>query len=163
MGGPHSGPYREWDVMGQFRFELEALLTYRRHQLDQCRRLMAEVFADQQSCQEERAERARERFQLEDDIRQQSLSGMVDVSRMASQRYYLTQLDVQSQQLLAREARIAQQLELCRQAVLQADRAVKALEQLREKRLHEFQQVESKREQRELEESWTATRYSGNP
>ncbi len=147
--------------MGQFRFELEALLTYRRHQLEQCRRLMAEVLADQQACQAERAEWARERTQLEGDIRQQSLAGRVDISRMAAQRYYLTQLDVQSLQLQARETRIVQQLELCRQAVLQADRAVRALEQLREKRQHDFQQAEFKREQRELEESWTAIRYIG--
>ncbi|MCA8983123.1 MAG: hypothetical protein R3C12_11280 [Planctomycetaceae bacterium] len=141
--------------MIRFRFELEALLTYRQHQLDQCRQLLAEVLAEQATCQDQRAELRAERESVESELRQRSESGRIDISHAAASRYYMTQLDVQQRGLDLQEQRILQQLDLCRQAVVQADKAVKALEKLRDKRLLVHQQQARKREELELHESWS--------
>lgn len=141
--------------MTRFRFELEALLTYRQHQLDQCRQLLAEVLAEQSACQDQRAEIRAERESVESELRQRSVSGRIDVSHAAASRYYMTQLDVRQRGLDLREQRILQQLDLCRQAVVQADKAVKALEKLRDKRLLVHQQQARKREELELHEAWS--------
>jgi len=143
--------------MAIFRFELEALLAYRRHQLDQCRQLMAEVLADHQQFVDQQTEIAEDRAAMLEQIREDSVFGQVDIRRAAASRYYVSQLDGQKRALAAQLNRTEQQLELCRQAVQQADAAVKVLEKLKEKRFKVFQQKELAREELMLNESWAAS------
>lgn len=143
--------------MAVFRFELEALLSYRRHQLDQCRQLMAEVLADRQHVLDRQAEIGAERGDVMDDIRSVGETGQVDIRKAAASRYYLSQLDGETRALSAQLGRTDQQLELCRQAVQQADAAVKVIEKLKENRFRQFQQKELKHEELALNEAWAAT------
>lgn len=146
--------------MPDFRFELDALLKYRRHQLDQCRQLMAEVLADQSAHEQQQSELNEEREQTVNDVRQKIDAGKINISSQASYRYYMAQLDGQLRQVSAQIARTNQQLELCRRAVMQADMAVKALEQLREKRKTRHQQKELKQEEQQLQELWLNQKIS---
>lgn len=140
--------------MPDFRFELEALLKYRRHQLDQCRQLMSEVLSDQMANEQQKSELNLEREQIAEEVRHKIDSGKINISSQASSRYYMAQLDGQLRQVSAQIDRTNHQLELCRRAVIQADMAVKALEQLREKRKTRHLQKELKQEEQQLQELW---------
>ncbi len=148
--------------MPDFRFELESLLSYRRHQLDQCRQLMAEILADQSRCHQQKDELKTERESVITQIREKNTGTGINIQTLAASRYYMAQLDGQSRGLDQQLARTAQQLELCRRAVLQADMAVKALEQLREKRFQKYCQQEIKREELMLQESWLASSHQNS-
>lgn len=144
--------------MAGFHFELEALLRYREHQRDQCRQLMASVLEDQSHCEQQISELLAEREQISQSLRESQAGGTLNIAGISSARFYQTQLDSQKRGIDLQLIRIGQQLDLCRQALRQADSAVKALEQLREKRLRAYQHKQMQQEQIQLQEAWTATR-----
>lgn len=146
--------------MSQFQFKLESLLKYRILRRDECRRLMgeimqhdAELVADQQRLTADRG------MQLEE-MRHLGTSGAVNIDASAARRFYAGQLTGSIKEIDRRREMVAEQLNLCRQALVKADQDVKALEKLKEKQELEFRQAWEKRQQYELEESWSATHFS---
>jgi flagellar biosynthesis chaperone FliJ len=67
-------------------------------------------------------------------------------------------LSAEIQGLALRRREVAEQVSLCRKALVKADQGVKVLEQLRERQLREFERAEEHREAREREEIWQAGR-----
>ena len=143
-----------------YRFELAALLRYREHQRDQCRQLLGEVQQDLADCTAEADGLLADRADLLTALRSRNASGVLDISAVSARRYELSQLDGQQRILQAKRDRIEQQLQLCRLALQQADAAVKTLESLREKREMLYRQQELKRVELEVQETWSATRFS---
>lgn len=139
-----------------FKFRLESLLTYRRFQLDQCRQLMAEVMRDRANCEESMESLRGERELSLETIRNENSSGQVNIRRMASLRYDVSQLDQNTRELMSHFQRYEHQLQLCRQAVQQADAAVKALERLKEKQHKVDGAKQLKKSEIELQDAWAA-------
>ncbi|MCG6154508.1 flagellar FliJ family protein [Rubinisphaera margarita] len=139
-----------------FQFRLESLLKYRRHQLDQCRQLMADVLRDQETCTASLQDLDDDRTETLEQMRTASLSGSINVRKLASIRYDVAQIDEHKLRLRADHSRYEKQLELCRQAVQQADAAVKSLERLRDKQLQQHDHKEARKTEISLQDAWAS-------
>ena len=140
--------------MKKFNFRFDKLLEYRRSRRDLCRQLLAQLLADQSRLVTRRKSLERQRFDLLDELRGIGRHGAVDVDRSASRRYYAGQL-VGEIRLAERNLELlGGQLQLCRGALTEADRDVKVLEKLQERRLAEYRYESERRSAREMEEAW---------
>lgn len=142
--------------MPRFAFPLDSVLEYRRSRRDMCRQLMARVLAD------DRELAARERQLLEqrgaqlDEIRALDRGERVDIDRSMARRFHAARLHGELRALARNRQVLAGQLELCRKALVEADRDVKALEKLRARREAEHRAEHERRTNREMEEAWMA-------
>ena len=144
--------------MKTFAFKFEPVLKLRRYRRDVCRQLLAQVLADdaQLVSQRQRLEFARER-QL-DELRALSEGGVVDISGAAARRYHSGQLAGEIRAVEYRREVVAQQIALCRQALVRADQDVKALEKIGEKQRREYEDEQDRLGARELEDVWSSAR-----
>ena len=114
--------------------------------------------ADDRELMAQRESLGRQRLNQLDELRLFSRQGVLDVDRSASRRYFASQL-IETIHLVEHNQEILTgQLELCRQALVEADREVKGLEKLQEKQLAKHRYEQEHRTNRELEESWLSTR-----
>lgn len=140
--------------MKKFQFRLASLFTLREQERDLCRQLLGEALRQLEEIEMRRRDLEGQReFQIQE-LRQIGRPGELRVDGAAARRVYAGQLvtwliQVEQQRILAEN-----QVELCRQALVRADQQVKALENLRDKQLAEFQFDAERREARELEEAW---------
>ncbi|MBL4883867.1 MAG: flagellar FliJ family protein [Planctomycetaceae bacterium] len=148
--------------MARFKFELDSLLKYRKHQRDQCRQLLGSILEQETASLNEIQSTQQEREQVSEEIRVESAQGAVDVQFNASRRFYQSQLDLNIRQVQMQLEQVREQIVLCRKALQQADAAVKALEQLREKRLQKHEYHEAKRLEVEMQDAWSAIQQIGN-
>jgi flagellar export protein FliJ len=143
--------------MAHFHFRLASLLQYRENLRDQCRQILAQwlqrdadLAAEQQRLEQERE------LQLAEMSAEQVQQTKLQVDKLVSRRYRAGQLSAELSALAQRRSELAEQIALCRKALLKADQGVKALEQLAEKQRAEFRYAEERREAREREEIWQA-------
>jgi flagellar protein FliJ len=139
-----------------FVFPLAALLKYRKNRRDHCQRLLAQVLADEAKLVAQRDKFLFERQRQFEEIRNLSRSGKVSVEGTSSRRYHSIRLLAQVRGVDERRHLIAQQLQLCRQALCKADAEVKVLERLEEKQLATFLYHAERRAQHEREDAWVA-------
>lgn len=144
--------------MRPFVFKLQALLKFRRHRREMVERIMAQVQADERRLAEQRDDIHRSRAGQLDELRALVQQGAINVDRAAAIRYYATQLTIDSHLVERQRLVVAEQLALCRQALMKADQEVKVLEKLEEKRRNEFQHEQERKAARDLEEAWLAVR-----
>ncbi|VAX39813.1 hypothetical protein MNBD_PLANCTO02-2797 [hydrothermal vent metagenome] len=142
--------------MALFKFRLQSLLNYRQNRRDQCRMLLAAVLAEDQKMIDQKAEFQQNRLETLEEIKRGGNQGAVDVDGISARRFHSTQLTIYMMGIDQQRTFIARQIELCRQALIQADQDVKVLEQLKEKQQTEFQALQNKKEDRQREESWSA-------
>jgi flagellar protein FliJ len=146
--------------MPRFRFRLQTLRRLRELTRDELRVRLAEAFHAEQILAEQRAAVAAEAVALVETRRRTMLDGSMDVTRLLeSQRYQLT-LEAQARVLGEQAARLAEEVELRRNAVVEADREVRVLEKLRERRLVQHHVAEQAAEGKRLDEI-AATRWEG--
>lgn len=141
------------------KFRLQSLLRYRTHQRDLCRMYLAEVLLAQRKLQQLREELEQERELQWQEGADLSRGGRVSIERLKARRYHVGHLQMQLKQNSLEQQLVAEQLELCRQALIQADQKVRALEKLREKQQAEWQAEQIKRETRQVEEAWQALNF----
>ena len=144
--------------MKTFAFKFEPVLKLRRYRRDLCRQLLAQVLADdaQLVSQRQSMESARQHQLAE--LRSLSEGGVVDISGAASRRYYIGQLAGEIRAVEHRREVVAQQIALCRQALVRADQDVKALEKIGEKQRREYEDEQDRLGARELEDVWSSAR-----
>jgi flagellar protein FliJ len=145
-------------TVSRFTFEYDPLLRLRRHRRDLVRQVLAGVLADlaREEATHHGLETTRER-QL-DELRRIGAGGAMDVDGAAARRFHVGVLLGEMRRVEARRRTVEGQIELCRRALVEADRDVRVLERLRERRLGEHRAVADRREQHELEETWMAIR-----
>lgn len=147
--------------MGQFRFQFDALLRLRRHKRDLCRQLLAQVFASDQELLNRRARVEADRNEVLDQLRGLGGAGQtVDIDRAAARRFHSGQLLVELRLIDRNRDLVAQQIRLCREALIKADQDVRVLEKLQEKQRAEFLYQQERRAARELEEAWLSSRIA---
>jgi flagellar export protein FliJ len=144
--------------MPKFTFSLTSLLTYRRHRRELCRQLLAEVLADDLRLRAEQEELRHEHGELLDELRDLGRGGGFDVDRAAARRYYAALVSRRIDASMERRQLVANQLHLCRQALVKADGEVRTLERLEETRRSEFRAEHERRAALELEDIWNARR-----
>jgi len=145
-----------------FVFSLSALLKFRKNRRDHCRRLLAQILADEAGLVSERVKLLTQRAREFEEIRGLSRRGRVSVDGTAARRYHSLQL-LGGVRIIDEKRRLtAQQLQLCRQALSKADAEVKVLERLEEKQRAAFLYRADRRAQHELEDAWMARRLLEN-
>jgi len=149
--------------MPTFTFQLEAVLRYRRNVRDLRRQVLAQVFEAQQTLVHERQNLHRRREQQIAQIREYAGPGEVDIDRTASRRYFTGQLTMQLALNDRNRQLVARQVELCRKQLIEANRDVKVLEELKDRRYAEHIYRQEQIERRELEEGWQAAQSTEAP
>src|SRR5438552_1327276 len=124
--------------MARFQFRLAALLKYRESLRDRCRQALAQLQRQdaELAAEQERISDERER-QLEE-MRQAQFAGRIEVEKLTSRRYHSGQLTNEIHRVVQKRQELAQQLTLCRQALIKADQGVKVLEKLSERQLSDY-------------------------
>lgn len=143
--------------MKKFRFQLETLLTLRRRARDKCRQALGEMLGQEAQLVARRAETESERQRQIDELRALGGGGgEVDVDASAARRHYAVQLTGSLAELDAKRAVVAGEIDVRRQALVRADQAVRALENLAERRKAEFVLDQERAEAQEIEQAWQA-------
>jgi flagellar export protein FliJ len=147
----------------KFQFKLETLLNMRRGRRNQCRQVLAEVLRRDAELAAEMERVVQERLGQLQELRDLNSSRELNIDATSARRYFAGQLTSEIAGLDRRRNIVAAQLEFCRQTLVKADQDVKALENLKDKQLTEFSQLQERRAQRELEDSWSAAHWDEVP
>jgi len=138
--------------MSSFHFRLETLLRSRLADRDQRRGELAKAQRAEDTLLAQADALAREQAQTQELSRKLAAPGAADVDRLiASHRYELV-LRTKAQQLAGQIEQVRAEVERRRQVLVEADRAVRVLEKLREKQQAAHNLREDKREQKQLDE-----------
>lgn len=142
--------------MKNFKFRLAPLLTLRENERDLRRQALGEALRREEELKQARKQLERERGLQLEEFRLLGQPGTVNVDQASTRRVYAGQLvgwilDIERERIAA-----SQNVEQCRQALVQADQQVQALEKLRDKQLAEFKLNDERRTARDLEEAWQA-------
>jgi flagellar FliJ protein len=148
--------------MPRFRFRLQTLQRLRETTRDELRARLAEAYEAERILADQRAAVAAETAALADVQRRLMADGALDVTRLLDGQRYQRLLEAQSRTLAEQAARLAEEVETRRQAVVEADRQVRILEKLRERRLRQHQDAEQAAEARRLDEI-AVTRWEAAP
>lgn len=142
--------------MKKFEFKLKSVLKLRQYRRDLCRQLLAQILSDDAALIAERQRHERNRQVQLEELKAIGASGSVNVDRTSARRYFCGQLTVAMRIVDQRREIVAQQLEMCRKALIRADQEVKSLEKVEETQRAEFQYENEKSAARELEDAWMA-------
>jgi flagellar export protein FliJ len=141
----------------KFSFKLNPLLKLRQNQRDMCRQLLADVLRHDDDLVARRRQTENERSTQIEELRALGSGDRdLDVDATSARRFYAGQLSGDLGEIDGQRVVLAGQIDLCRQALVRADQAVKSLERLAEKQQEEFVLHEERRETRVLEETWQA-------
>ncbi|MEX2091762.1 MAG: flagellar FliJ family protein [Pirellulales bacterium] len=138
--------------MSKYRFRLETLEKLRIAQRDQHRAALADGYHAEQILTDQRAALAAEAAALRESQRVVLASPRLDVNQLVEAQRYDMVLHAQQQQLKDQAARLAVEVERRRLAVVEADRAVRVLDKLDERRRAEHRKQQERLEHRLLDE-----------
>jgi flagellar export protein FliJ len=144
-----------------FRFRLQSLLNYREHRRDLCRQRLADVLAEDAELIRQREAVLAARGELLNQLQALQQQPRLEVDPMAARRYHAGQLAAEAARLQQSREQLAVRIAQCRQELIQADQAVKVLEQLADKQRQEAADDQERRESREREEIWQAGQLTG--
>jgi len=138
--------------MATFTFRLAALLRLRESRRDECRAALAETYRSDEALEKQLDGLGRELDALRKFCRLKISPGTVEIDRLVeAQRYELV---TRAQQRLVAQQRqtVAAEIELRRQALVEADREVRVLEKLRQRQAERHRGEEERHEAKRLEE-----------
>lgn len=138
--------------MSKYRFRLETLEKLRIAQRDQHRAALADGFRAEQILADQRAALALEAAALREAQRAALASPLLDVNQLVEAQRYDMVLHAQQQLLKDQAARLAVEVERRRLALVEADRAVRVLDKLDERRRAEHRKQQERSEHRLLDE-----------
>jgi flagellar export protein FliJ len=138
--------------MSKYRFRLETLRKLRAVHRDEQRSTLADAYRAEQVLADRRAELAGEQTELRD-LQRTALTGAhLDVNRLVEAQRYEMVLKANEQHLAEQSQRLAVEVERRRQAVVEADRAVRVLELLEARQRREHLRQQQRLEVKELDE-----------
>lgn len=140
--------------MSQFKFNLQAVLVQKQAHEDRCQQELAKVLRQRMIM----LDQLRQMQQTITDSKQQlrqGLVGSVDLERTAQFARYSGQVHQRAREFVVNLAMVEGKVEQARGRLLQATRARKALEQLRQRRYRQWQVEQERREQAVLDELGT--------
>lgn len=138
--------------MTRFRFRLETLLKVRRQQRDVRREALAKAIRAEEIVADRIAEVETEIAKAQDAQRNGLETGtQVNVDRLLNQGRHELTLRAKRQDLQQQKQQIAEERDRRQAALVEADRAVKVLEKLKEKLAMRFRRQQEKEESRQLD------------
>ncbi len=138
--------------MARFRFRLNTLRRLREMHRDEQRSRLATAYEAERILQEQRDGLAVESTELAKTQRELMTRGRVDVNELLTAQRYQLALDAQSRTLAAQAAKLAEEVERRRMAVMEADREVRVLDKLEERQLQQHREAASRAETKLLDE-----------
>jgi len=147
--------------MAQFRFRLQTLRRLREIHRDEQRSRLATAFEAERILDEQRAALAEEGAGLADSQRQLMRQGAVDVNLLLSGQRYQLALEAQARALSDQAAKLAEEVERRRQALVEADREVRVLDKLEERQRLQHRTTAERADAKRLDEV-AATRWEAS-
>jgi len=138
--------------MAQFQFRLESLKKLREAERQQRRIELAEAFHAESLLRQHASQLEQDLREIEKRSRVISSPGRVQVDQILDTHRYKLMLKSQVMVLSQKEAQLQTEIERRRAALAVADRDVRVLEKLRERKREEHAAAEFKRELRQLDE-----------
>jgi flagellar export protein FliJ len=138
--------------MPKYRFRLETLRKVREARRAQQRAALAEAFRAEQVLASNRAELEAEAATLREVRRSAAAGRYLDVTRMLEAQRYELLLKARGQELAKQAALLAAETERRRQALVEADREVRVLELLDERKRREHDRRKQRIEVKQLDE-----------
>jgi flagellar export protein FliJ len=139
-------------TMRQFTFRLETVLKLREQEREDRKRDLQQAYAARDILSQQQNALEMERKNLDATLRKSLLQGNIDADHMLACRRYETVLNAQRDYLVQQLAAIDAEIEKRQQALVEANRAVRILELLREKQRADHEKHEKSREIKELDE-----------
>jgi flagellar export protein FliJ len=131
---------------------LETLLKLRRSTRDSCRIALATAREAQSALEQKEQDLAQQQSALVRQRREASRQGAVDVDCLLHTHRYEAVLRAQQAVVRQQARQLAEETELRRQRLSEADRQVRVLERLSEKQYAKFRHDQGKYEMKELDE-----------
>jgi len=138
--------------MAKFRFRLETLLRMRIADRDQCRAQLAEVLEAEQRLKDQIDEIQTDMKSQNDWTRERLGTGQLNIDLLTAGQRELIHLKTLQQDKIALMQQLIPHIQQRRQALVDADHAVKTLEKLKESRAEEHAQHEMRIESRQMDE-----------
>jgi flagellar FliJ protein len=138
--------------MAQFEFALEALLTQRQQVEQNRQRELARAQVTMREAEDELRQLDQAMQTSLADIRQNRLTGKLDLGFLAAYRRYVASVQRKGTTMVQKMALIQRQIDTARQALNEAAKQRKIMEKLREKHLERWRFEESRKEAAELDE-----------
>lgn len=138
--------------MASFQFRLESVLKVRQADRQQRQLELAEALQAQDVVRRQVAQLEREHRELDEHCRSNMRPGAIDVDRLRDVQRYRILLASRLRTLELKVGQLAAEVERRRQILVEADRQVRVLEQLRARKREEFEVAELRREVLTLDE-----------
>ena len=138
--------------MSKYRFRLETLHKLRVALRDQQRAALADGYRAEQILAQRRESLAAEVSELRDMQRAALAAPYMDVNQLVEAQRYEMLLHAQGQQLAEQASRLEVEVERRRLALVEADRAVRVLDKLDERRRAEHRRQQDRWENKQLDE-----------
>lgn len=139
--------------MKRFQFRLESLLRLRRHERDLRRQELGQVVQAVSTLERQKLGIERRRHAELMLLRETTGPGSLDVDRILDARRFVGLLQARSRMAESQREALEQEIEQRRAATVEADRAVRALEKLRQRRWLRHRQDAQREENRQLDEA----------
>ena len=138
--------------MATFKFRMQTILRLRMNDRDQRRAELAEALEAERLLSERIGQLQREIEQVKQQMRKATEPGVLNVDQLLNSHRYELLLMAHLKTWEQQRSQLSAEVERRRMALVEADRQVKVVEKLRERRLTEFQQQQAKQETKELDE-----------
>ena len=138
--------------MAKFEFKLEAALKQRKHIEQDKQRALAAVQAQMAQLQEELRAMNQQVQDTINDVRNNHLTGRLDMGFLAAHRRYMIAMQRQGMTLMQRMALVQRQVEAAQKELFEAAKHRKAIEKLREKQLERWRAEQARKEMTALDE-----------
>jgi flagellar FliJ protein len=138
--------------MARFKFRLATLLRLREAARDEKRAQLAEAYRAVQILQERIQEVDNELAAARGEQQASVRVGKIDVDQVTNAHRYELLLRAQRKGLEQQQQTVQEEADRRRLALVEADRQVRVLEKLREKKIHEYEQIEARRDLKLMDE-----------
>ena len=138
--------------MSKFKFRLSTLLRLRETTRDECRTELAQAYRADEIVEHEQERLAAELTKLEGENRIAASPGQLDVDRLLEARRYCLVLNAQREHATRERDAIAQEIERRRRKLVEANRQVRVLEELRDRQQNRHRDNENRLEIKALDE-----------
>jgi len=138
--------------MAKFVFKLEGVLRQRKHVEQEKMRVLATCLKHQADCEAELSHLDDSVRRTTDDLRQNHLTGVLDMGFLAAHRRYMIAMQRQAISIAQKIAAAQQRVTEARLALAEAAKQRKVMEKLREKHHERWRADQAAKEFRELDE-----------
>jgi len=138
--------------MAQFQFRLESILKIRERERDNRRLELLQAISAEEILLEQAKSLDAQQKRLQEDLRAATRRGLLDVDQVLGYRRYELILAAQRDELARQLKAIREEIERRRAALLEANRALRVLELLRDKQRERFLKNAMKNELKQMDE-----------